>query len=480
MCKIALYITHYTSRITYYLLIICLFPTFLWAQEVIKSTAQDRQSLQLVIYNQNFALVQEVRQIKLPEGKCKLYLADIPSKIEPETVIGKSLFAEESLQILFQKYLYDLITPQNLLKRYVGKRIKVFFENPLTGNKEMTDALLLACAPSGPVCEINGQVYLHCPGEIILPSLPEGLFPSPTLFWEIYNRAEGEHLIQLTYLTHDINWQADYVLILTQKDQGDLTGWIRINNQSGADYNQARVLLLAGELHKTLPARRIYRSEFVAQKSMSPQVKETPFFEYHLYRLNQPLTVKNNQQVQVQFEQQSGIGVQQEFVYKGSSYYYRSYYDTPISQDKVKVYLRIANTKENKLGLPLPPGKIRVYQEDKEGNAIFIGEDKITPTPVGKELKLAMGVAFDIIAQRRQNVYRRLSPTVYEIGWEILFQNKKNYPVTINVTEEIPGDWEVINANFEYQKAGAHQLVFVVPVAAEGETKIKYVVRVKD
>jgi hypothetical protein len=468
-------------KIGIYLGIICLFPAFLWAQEVIiKSTAQDRQSLQLVIYNQNFALVQEVRQVELPEGKCKLYLEDIPSKIEPETVIGKSLFAEQSLRILSQKYLYDLITPQNLLKSYIGKQIKLFFENPFTGRKEVVNALLLAYTKNGPICEINGKVYLRCPGEIILPSLPKGLFPSPTLLWQLDNLIKGKHLIQLTYLTQDINWQADYVLILTQRDQGDLTGWVRINNQSGVDYSQARISLLAGELHKTSSVRKGYRSKFIAQESLSPQVKETPFFEYHLYRLHQPLTIKNNQQVQVQFLQQNGISISQEFVYKGTSYYYRSYYDTPISQNKVKVYLKIANTEENKLGLPLPPGKIRVYQEDKEGNAIFIGEDKITPTPKGKELKLDIGTAFDIIAERRQNIYHRLAATIYEIGWEILFQNKKDYPVTINVIEEIPGDWQVVNANFEYQKAGAHQLVFAVPVAAGGETKIKYVVRVRD
>jgi len=449
------------------------------AQEIVKTTAQDRQTVQLVIYNQNFALVREVRQVLLPVGESYLYIEDVPAKIEPESVMGQSLFAPEDFTILSQSYHYDLITSKNLLDKYVGKQIKVYFENPYTGQKELGDALLLS-TKDGPVCAINDKVFLHCPGEIILPKLPEGLFSVPTLVWHVRNTgSEDLHLFQLSYLTADMNWQADYVLVLAEMGKADLGGWITINNQTGANYQQAQVSLVAGEVHKTEVSPSLYRTK-AFEGTPAAEVKETPFFEYHLYTLPQLLDLNNNQRKQIQFLKKDNIGVQEQYLYRGNSYYYRSYYDTVLSKDKIKVYLKIANTEDNNLGLPLPPGKIRVYQRDEEGNLVFIGEDKIPPTPIEQEVKLAMGIAFDVTASRKQTVYRRLSGSLYEIGWRISFKNSKDRPVDITVQENIPGDWEVVKTNVVYQKVDAHTLQFMITIPAQGKEKVEYVVRVKD
>ncbi len=446
---------------------------------LITTTSQDRQSLNLVVYNQNFALVQEVRKVELPFGICNLYLKDIPAKIEPESVVARSLFAPEGFHILSQRYLYHLITPKNLLKHYVGKEIELYYENPATGRKELAKAKLLAYVNNQPICQIGDKVFLHCPGEIILPSLPEGLLSSPTLMWQIDNSAEGEHLIQLSYLVKDISWQANYILNLTQKEAGSLSGWVKIVNQSGGDYTNARVYLMAGRLHEIKSPAPLYKTRtFVSEEAKN--VKPSSFFEYRLYTLPRPLNINNEQTTQVQFLDKENIFVKQIFSYQGNSYYYRSYYENPIKGNNVNVDLEIANTKENQLGIPLPPGEIRVYQQDKEGNFFLIGEDHISPVLPEEIIKLNMGVAFDILVERTQTLYHRLSPSLYEIGWEITFKNKKTYPITINVNEEVPGDWQVTNSNFEYKKASAHILNFAVPVAAQGETQIKYTVRVKD
>lgn len=442
-----------------------------YAQGIVKTTAHDRQEVQLVIYNQDFALVREVRQVTLPLGESYLYIEDVPKKIEPESVLGQSLSSPDSFTILSQSYHYDLITSKNLLDKYVGKHVKVYFGNPFTGKKELADALLLST--QGPVCAIDGRVFLHCPGEIIL-QLPKGLFSMPTLVWHVRNTGhEGLQPFQLSYLTSGMNWQADYVLALTEPGKGDLGGWITINNHTGVSYHHARVFLIAGELHKPKVITPLYRST-------SAKVEERPFFEYHLYTLPQFLDLKNAQKTQIQFVKRDNIDIQEQYLYTGGSYYYRSYYDTLLSRDKIKVYLKIVNSEDNNLGLPLPPGKIRVYQRDQEGNLVFIGEDKIPPTPVGQGVKLVMGTAFDLTASRKQTIYRRLSESLYEIGWEISFKNSKNRPVEITVKEDVPGDWEVLKSNTLYQKVNAHTLQFIVTVPAQGETKLEYVVRVKD
>ncbi|MCD6320496.1 MAG: DUF4139 domain-containing protein [Candidatus Desulfofervidaceae bacterium] len=461
------------------ILLIFLSAWGLHAQEIIKTTAQDRQTVQLVIYNQNFALVREVRQVLLPIGESYLYIENIPAKIEPESVIGQSLFTPEDFVILSQSYHYDLITSKNLLDKYVGKHIQVYFENPFTGRKELADALLLS-TQDGPICAIDGKVFLHCPGEVILPQLPQGLFPVPTLVWYVRNTgSEDLHLFQLSYLTSGMDWQADYMLVLTEAGKGNLGGWITINNQTGSSYHQAQVSLVAGEVHKTEVTTPLYRAKAFEHRTPR-EVKERPFFEYHLYTLPQLLDLNNDEKKQIQFIKKENINVQEQYLYTGNNYYYRSYYDTPLSKDKIRVCLKIANNKDNNLGLPLPPGKIRVYQRDQEGNLVFIGEDKISPTPVGQEIKLAMGIAFDLTASRRQVTYRRLSGSLYEIGWEISFRNSKDRPVDITVQEDVPGDWEVLKTNTIYQKVDAHTLQFIVTVPAQSEAKVEYIVRVKD
>ncbi|AMM41225.1 conserved hypothetical protein, secreted [Candidatus Desulfofervidus auxilii] len=457
-------------------LVVFFSPVYLKALQFFKITAQHRESIQLVIYNQNFALVREIRRINLPFGEYYLQVENIPEKIEPESVV---LYTPENFKLLSQDYRYDLITSKTLLDKYVGKDVKVYFENPYTGKKELTDGILLSNQDK-PICSIKGEVFIPCPGKIILPQLPSGLFSLPTLVWHVENSSGGEQLIQFSYLTQDINWQADYVLVLTEEKKADLTGWATIMNQSGASYPAAQVALVAGQVHKTKSPPVILYQAKAQREDISHQPQEQAFFEYRLYTLSQTLNLENNQKKQVRFLKKTDVSINEQFIYRGQNYYYRTYYDTPISKDKIWVYLETVNDAKNNLAIPLPPGKVRVYQKDSLGNMVFIGEDKIPPTPINKKIKLNIGMAFDIEVSRHQTVYRRLSGSLYEIGWEISFKNNKERFVKINVFEDVPGDWEVVNASAPYQKTSAHELKFIILVPAQGETKLHYLVRVKD
>ncbi|MDL1955790.1 MAG: hypothetical protein LWW95_01870 [Candidatus Desulfofervidus auxilii] len=443
------------------------------AQTIFKTTSNDREAVQIVIYNQNFALVKEIRRLRIPIGEYDLKIEGIPNKIEPESIVIESISSPQYFKIFSLNYHYNLITPKNLLKKYIGKPIKVYFENPYTKQRELVEAILLN-SKENIVCSINGEIYMPCPGQLILPKLPDEFFPNPTLLCHISNNEEQEQLIQLSYITQNMNWQTNYVLILTERKKGNLISWITINNESGATFHHAQVILIAGEIHK-VQAPLLYRKTFKEEK-----IEEKPFFEYHLYTLPYPLELEDKQKKQVQFLRKEDILIEEKFIYRGSSYYYRSYYDVPITRDKIQVYLETVNDSKHNLGIPLPPGKVRVYQRNIEGNLIFIGEDKIESIPIKEKIKLNMGIAFDITATRRQIIYRRLTSNTYEIGWEITFNNNKETPVEITVLEEVPGDWKVVNASAPYQKISAHELQFLITVPPGSKEKLNYLVRVRD
>jgi len=182
----------------------------------------------------------------------------------------------------------------------------------------------------------------------------------------------------------------------------------------------------------------------------------------------------------VQFLNRENVLIKERFIYRGPSYYYHSYYDTPITKDKIEVYLETVNDIEHNLGIVLPPGSIRVYQEDVEGNTVFIGKDNIKPTSLKEKIRLNMGIAFDITAKRCQTVYRRLASNTYEIGWEITLVNHKEIPVEITILEEVPGDWRIVNASAPYQKTDTHELKFLITIPAHEKVKLDYIVQVKD
>jgi hypothetical protein len=447
-----------------------------------KSTLAEQSQVALTVYNSNIALVKEQREIELAAGANTLQFVDVPAQIIPTTVHVKSLSDAQALRVLEQNYEYDLLSPEKLLEKFVGQEVKIFDKNYYTGKDEVAAATLLS-TNNGFVYQINNEIHINPPGRVILPQVPENLMAKPTLVWLLQANRAGKQKIEASYLTNQMNWQADYIVVLNVDDtKADLTGWVTIDNKSGTSYQNATLKLVAGDVHRLTPPQ-IYGKAMAMEarvQDAAPQFKEEAFFEYHLYTLDRPATVKDNQTKQMTLLSATGIPIVKRLLFKGQQmYFFDMYGEENFQKQKVSVALEIENAQKNNLGMPLPKGTVRVYKADKDGGNQFIGEDAIDHTAKDEKFSIKMGEAFDVVGERKQTDFKRISSTVTESAWEIALRNHKTEGVTVRVSEPVPGDWEVLSNSHKYTKADAHTLHFDVPVAKNAEVKVSYRVRVK-
>lgn len=450
------------------------------------TTARDRQSVNITVYNSNLGLVRETRRLTLPQGQIALRFADVTAQIRPETVHLASLTAPASLRILEQNYQYDLLNPGKLLDKFVGKEITLVMRRYQNNTEtfEPVQATLLS-NNGGQVWRINGQIVINPANitEMRFPDLPKNLVATPTLVWDLENRESGSQSVEASYLTGGMNWRADYVLLVNADDtKGDLQGWVTLTNASGATFEDARLQLVAGDVNRVSDERTYALGGAMARKEMSSdsQFQEQGFFEYHMYTLQRPTSIRDNETKQVSLLEAAGFEVKKEFVLNGQHYYYAGYNSPgqPI-KEKVGVYIQFRNSQPNKLGMPLPAGTIRLYKKDDKGNQQFIGEDKIDHTPKDEDVRVKVGDAFDIVAERKQTDYKVIARNVYEYAYEIKIRNHKDGPITVVVNEPIGGDWEMLSSTFEARKTAAFAAQFNVPVAKDGESVLSYRVRVR-
>jgi hypothetical protein len=450
------------------------------------TTAHDRQSVNITVYNSNLGLVRETRRLTLPPGLMALRFADVTAQIRPETVHLASLTAPASLRILEQNYQYDLLNPAKLLDKFVGKEITLVLRRYQNNTEtfEPVQATLLS-NNGGQVWRINGQIVINPANitEMRFPDLPKNLVATPTLVWDLENRESGSQNIEASYLTAGMNWRADYVLLVNADDtKGDLQGWVTLTNASGATFEDARLQLVAGDVNRVSEDRNYAVAKAMVSKPMESesQFQEQGFFEYHMYTLQRPTTIRDNETKQVSLLEAAGFEVKKEFVLNGQHYYYAGYNSPgqPI-KEKVGVYIQFRNSQQNKLGMPLPAGTVRLYKKDDKGNQQFIGEDRIDHTPKDEDVRVKVGDAFDIVAERKQTDYKVIARNLYEYAYEIKIRNHKDGPITVVVNEPIGGDWEMISSTFEAKKTAAFAAQFNVPVAKDGEATLAYRVRVR-
>src|SRR5215813_3411833 len=450
------------------------------------TTARDRQSVNITVYNSNLGLVRETRRLNLANGRIALRFADVTAQIRPETVHLASLLSPTALRILEQNYQYDLLNPAKLLDKFVGKEITLVLRRYQNNSEifEPVQATLLS-NNAGQVWRINGQIVINPTNiaEIRFPDVPKNLVATPTLVWDVENRDPVSQIIEASYLTNGMNWRADYVLLVDANDaKGDLQGWVTLTNGSGASFEDARLQLVAGDVNRISEERTYALAGVMNRKAATDeaQFQEQGFFEYHLYTLQRTATIRDNETKQVSLLEASGFDVKKEFVVNGQRMYYLNYNNPgqPI-KEKVGVYMQFRNSQQNKLGMPLPAGTIRLYKKDDKGNQQFIGEDRIDHTPKDEDVRVKVGDAFDIVAERKQTDYRVIARNVYEYGYEIKIRNHKDGPVNVIVNEPIGGDWEMLSATFEAKKTAAFAAQFTVPVAKDGEATLAYRVRVR-
>ncbi|MFH1062767.1 MAG: DUF4139 domain-containing protein [Candidatus Omnitrophota bacterium] len=452
------------------------------------STALDQKQVAITIYNNNLGLVKDVREIKLSSGVHDLKFMDVASQIRPVTVNIKSLSAPDKLSVLEQNYEYDLLNAQKLLDKYVGKQVKLLDKNYYTGKEEIVTAELLSNNGS-PIYKINNEIQVNPLGRIILPEIPDNLIAKPTLIWMLKNSNPKQQDIEASYLTNGINWKADYIAVINQDNTiADLSGWVTIENNSGATYKNAQIKLVAGDVNRVQEDRgyagRAKASRMMEQDAVKSFAEEA-FFEYHLYTLQRQSTIKDNQTKQLELLKAMDIPINEKLIYYGADYYFRNQYTGQAqSKEKIGVFLEIENKQKNNLGMPLPAGVIRAYKKDKEGSLQFIGEDKIDHTPKDEKITIKMGDAFDVVGERKQLEYRILSKNAAqrfdtEQQWQIKLRNHKEKPVEVEVVEPIPGDWQIVNASEKYIKTEANTIKFVVKLNKDEEKTIDYQVKIR-
>lgn len=447
------------------------------------------EGVELTVYNQNIALVKDRRTLDLRSGLNEVKFADVASGIDPTSVHFASLSDPRGTSVLEQNYEYDVVGTQKLLTKYLDQQVSLVAQDGAAYSGKLLsgaeDIVLQAADGSVDVIKLD-QVR-----QISFPKLPEGLITRPTLVWLLEAAKAGPQGTEVTYLTGGINWRADYVVILAADDKSlGLNGWVTVDNHSGATYKDAKLKLVAGDINLVQAAQEVIGYDRAVKATAAPpgpQVTERTFFEYHLYDVQRPVTVKDNQTKQIEFASGEGVKADKFFVYDGLQGYYFGFYGSPItdaeygptSNTKVMVMLEFKNDEASGLGIPLPKGTVRVYKKDTDGTTQFVGEDSIDHTPKDERVRLYLGDAFDIVGERVRTDFAKPGERSMEESFEISVRNHKTEAVEVRVVEHLFrwSEWQITRSSSDYSKLDASTVEFRVNVPKDGEAKITYTVR---
>ena len=452
------------------------------AAEIV-STLADQKTVSVTIYNQDLALIRDSRTIILPPGLQTLAFREVSARIRPQT----ALLVAPELQVLEQNFEYDLLSPQSLLKKYVGHEVMLVKTHPTTGEEVLEKARVLSAA-NGVVLKVADHIESGVPGRLIYPDVPDNLRDRPTLTMLVDSRTRDAQQVVLSYLSGGLSWQADYVAELNEDDSHlDLSGWVTLKNESGTTYTNAQLKLVAGDVNRVRQEKsvRLKRAEMaVAMADSGANMAEESMFEYHLYSLDRPTTIREKQSKQVALMHAAGVQVVKEFVLQGREYYYRSQSGELGRQMKVGVFVRLENNQRSGLGQPLPAGVMRVYKKDSSGSLQFVGEDRITHTPENETIRLKLGDAFDVTARKKQTDFKKLSGAgrynyVFESAYEIIVKNAKDTAVTVKVVEPVPGDWQMLEESSSHTRKNADTAVWQLQVPSKSSRTLSYRVRVR-
>ncbi len=451
------------------------------------STLNDQQSVAVTIYNGDLALVKDTRKVQLNAGLNALALRDVSAQIRPETALLRSINAPGSLNLLEQNFDFDLLTPEKLLEKYVGKTVGLVKTHPTTG-AETTEQATVLSANNGVVLKIDNRIETGIHGRIVYDNVPANLRDRPTLVTQINNKGTTDQTVELSYLTGGLGWKADYVAELNNKENLlDLSGWVTLNNTSGATYKNAKLQLVAGDVNRVQPSPRtmmqMRKNDMMAAEAAAPMSEES-LLEYHLYTLDRPTTIAENQTKQVALLSASAVPVRKELVLRGADYYYQGQYGEIGSKMKVGVFIEFDNKEAAKLGMPLPKGILRVYKKDSQGNAQFVGEDNIDHTPKNETVRLKLGEAFDVTADKKQTDFKVLprpskGNNLYESAFELTLKNAKKEKVIVTVQEPISGDWKILSESKAHTKVNSHLAEWKIEIPAEDKVTLTYRAQVK-
>lgn len=450
----------------------------LWAAAPGAVLADETKSLTVTVYNHGQALVNEVRSMNLPQGKGSVEFSGVAETVQPATLQVRSLSAAEAFTVLDMNYEYDLVSVKALLDRYVGKTLQVVLPDPRDRQAtELREAVLLA-NNDRPIFEVDGQIYVGGYDSVYLAEMPQGLRPRPTLVWLVQNTGPAVQDIDVSYLAGGMGWQADYVLKVNRdNDRAALSGWVTLDNQSGMAFENTSLKLVAGEVNIVRPEPvRMRRDMGLAAPMAAEAMQQEEFFEYHLYSVPRRVDIANRQTKQISLLQAPDMGLAKKLLARFDGY------PSPgmgLIKQSVAVFLTFKNSEANGLGLPLPKGVVRAYQESKDGSTLFIGEDRLEHTPKDAEVELRMGEAFDLGIERRMLAHEQTGKNTVTYTWEVKIRNSKDESQRVLLEDAVQGDWRITRASHAYEKVDARRVRFtldVPPSSVQDQLVVTYTV----
>ncbi|HWU13482.1 MAG TPA: DUF4139 domain-containing protein [Caulobacter sp.] len=435
--------------------------------------AQTEPRLSVTIYNNDLALVQDVRETNLAAGRQKLEFKDVSAAIRPETV---SLSAA-GLSVVEQNFDYDLLTPDKLMEKAVGQQVKIVRTNPGDG-KETTETATVLAANEGVVLKIGDRIEVlrddGVPTRVIFDKVPETLRARPTLSVTVEADKAGARPTTLSYLTTGLSWKADYVAMFDEtKGALDLQGWITLGNQSGTAFVDAETQLVAGSVNTLANSNGGYgppRPQAMQAAGTESGTGER-VADYYLYPLPHRTTIAANQNKQVGFLSAQGVAARKVYEIR------QGWFSSQTQPESATVAIQFSNARLAGLGNQLPAGVMRVYVRDKAGDPKFIGENAIDHTPAGSELSIKTGDAFDVTSQATLVSDEKVSRTRSRYTMKYLIRNARPEPVTVELRQGGLGrDGEVKAESLKSRRIDARTLGWSVSTPANGETTLTFTV----
>jgi len=429
----------------------------------------ERKNVAVTVYNNNLGVIKDLRSFELKSGESKISLTDVAKFIDPTSVHIKL-----SGEVLEQNYQYDLVNLDKILKKYIDKDIQLISEKG-----ELIEGMLLSNLGSQIVLRKKEGGLLMIPTiaqyRIGAASLPEGLITKPTLVWNVNTKKPGKQDVEVTYQTGGMNWHAEYVALLDKEDKMmDLNSWVSVDNNSGATYTNAKLKLVAGDVNivkKGVPKReKSYEGvDYSLIDVQQKPIQERSFFEYHIYDVQRPTTLAQNETKQISLFEASNIKVNKKYLYTAGQYY-------GDQTKKVDVIVDFENKEQNNLGMPMPKGKVRLYKSDGE-SVEFIGEDMIDHTPKNEKVKLKIGEAFDVVAEEAQTDNKQITKKIHEESYKITIKNRKEENIVVDVERNLGLYWEIVNTSIDYEKKNSQTILYKLPVKKDSEAVITFTVR---
>jgi hypothetical protein len=440
-------------------------------------------NLAVTIYNDNLALVQDTRQLNLPSGRSRQEFPNVSGQIQPETVtLGAS-----DVSIVEQNFDFDLLSPGKLMEKAVGEEVTLVRTNPATGAEQRERARVLA-VNGGVVLQIGSRIEVlrddGLPVRVIFDKIPENLRARPTLSVTLNSTRGGARPVTLSYLTGGMGWKADYVTLFDeQKGVIDVQGWVTLTNQTGTTFNNADTLLVAGNVARDEQQpyydprrRRMMGGGYPAPPPPPPPPgnrpgTETPtresLGEFYLYPLKERTTIANQQTKQVSFLDVTGAAARRAFLFRNG------WLQTADQAQSASSVLQFSSSRTGGLGDALPAGTVRVYMKDARGNAQFVGENQIGHTPMGSDIAIVTGEAFDVKVQPVMEQRERVNDSRWRTTMRYRLSNAGPRSVTVDLIQS--GLWGDTRISAESQKSSrpsADDALWRVTVPANGEATV--------